>query len=367
LIGEDEYLERIVAGIQAATTDGADVTWNEIIDGRQFDAVVRFTLGTLQYLVLIEVKNRMRRASASELEAFVTKTRDHQANKAVFVTAAGFQSGAIKVAKRHGVDLFTVVFDEDDLHLSDKSSQLLLTKKGAKDDESPVIEIGKPTLTANIEDVVLKYASGKSVKMPNEPSQMTYYAKKTKLEDGRVIDQVVQQANFTGIELGKERIEKIPIVPAQRIYPPDNYFFPSGVLASLWCTVVGRMGRPIRGNTLVDPGTFSSSIIYTNVLTGEVTRMTMDQLPLGGSRAEAGKFYFIPHPLIYFYCEAVYDGVVYWNLIESFQNGELLTASTSQDIKYSVYYVPVTDKKTLKRLRKRLRDYKGRISGRKKR
>ena len=42
MVSDDEYLERIVAGIQTVTTDGADVTWNETLNGRQFDVVVRF-------------------------------------------------------------------------------------------------------------------------------------------------------------------------------------------------------------------------------------------------------------------------------------------------------------------------------------
>ncbi|MDM7930031.1 hypothetical protein [Blastomonas fulva] len=50
MISDDEYLERIVAGIHAVTTEAADVTWNETINGRQFDVVVRFVVGTLRYL-----------------------------------------------------------------------------------------------------------------------------------------------------------------------------------------------------------------------------------------------------------------------------------------------------------------------------
>lgn len=65
MIKDDEYLERLVAGIHTITGDAADVRWNEIINGRQFDVVVRFQMGTLRYLVLIEVKNRKRPASAS--------------------------------------------------------------------------------------------------------------------------------------------------------------------------------------------------------------------------------------------------------------------------------------------------------------
>ena len=111
MITDDEYLERVVAAIHAVTSDGAQVTWNEVIGGRQFDVTVRFTIGTLRYLVVIEVKNRNRPASASDLDGFVLKARDQNANKSVFVTAAGFQEGAKRVALRHGVDLFTVTFD----------------------------------------------------------------------------------------------------------------------------------------------------------------------------------------------------------------------------------------------------------------
>ena len=37
MISEDEYLERVVAGIHAASSADADVCWNEVINGRQFD------------------------------------------------------------------------------------------------------------------------------------------------------------------------------------------------------------------------------------------------------------------------------------------------------------------------------------------
>ena len=131
MTGDDEYLERIVAGIQTMTTAGATVSWNEVINGRQFDVVVRFKLGTLRYLVLIEVRNRTRKTAASDMDAFVLKAGDQNANKAVFVTAAGFQDGAIIVAKRHGVDLFTLTFDEAGMHLPSQATFLTLSKKGA--------------------------------------------------------------------------------------------------------------------------------------------------------------------------------------------------------------------------------------------
>src|SRR3546814_12920698 len=98
MIKEDEYLERVVAGIHAVSSGDAEAIWNESINGRQFDVVVRFQLGTLAYLVLVEVKNRSRRASAQDVEAFVTKAPDQQATKAASAPVAGFQAAPAPAA-----------------------------------------------------------------------------------------------------------------------------------------------------------------------------------------------------------------------------------------------------------------------------
>jgi hypothetical protein len=364
MISDDEYLERIVAGIHTVTTAGADVSWNEIINGRQFDVVVRFKLGTLRYLVLIEVRNRTRKAAAADMEAFVTKAQDHNANKAVFVTAAGFQEGAITVAKRHGMDLFTITFDETGMHLPSQATFLTLRRNGAPTDNPatirigpPTVSVGEPTLTGNIENTTLVYTDGKRFDMPIEQSQVSYYMKKTILQDGRTLDDLIQQAPLGRPELGKSRRDQIRLDPPQRIEPPDDYFFPLGTLASLEFIVTGRQGRPIKGDTLIDPNAFTLPVIYTNVITGESSSFTIDQLPLGDKRVSAGSFYLIMHPLMYYYCDAIQGDKMRLYLIESFQNGEKLTAVITADLKYSPYYIPVTDKKILNRLRRRLDDF----------
>jgi hypothetical protein len=175
MIGDDEYLERLVAGIQAVSTGGADVRWNEELNGRQFDVVVRFKMGTLQYLVLIEVKNRTRKAGAEDLDDFVTKARDQNANKAVFVTTAGFQSGAIEVAKRHGIEIFTLTFDEKDIRLPRNATWISTRNPLAPKDAKPEFNIGEPELVANIEQASLTYADGSEGEIPSEQSQMNYY------------------------------------------------------------------------------------------------------------------------------------------------------------------------------------------------
>jgi len=97
--------ERLVAAIHQAETQGAAVTWNEKINGRQFDVVLRFKAGLHDYLTVVECKEYKGKVSVDKIDAFVTKARDVNASKAVFVSSCGYQSGCIDVATRHGVRL----------------------------------------------------------------------------------------------------------------------------------------------------------------------------------------------------------------------------------------------------------------------
>src|SRR3546814_350328 len=283
MIKEDEYLERVVAGIHAVSSGDAEVIWNESINGRQFDVVVRFQLGTLAYLVLVEVKNRSRRASAQDVEAFVTKARDQQASKAVFVTVAGFQEGAVAVAKRHGVDLFTVAFDKNMPTLSATGTYISLHNPDYAGDPIPQLSIGEPTLVDVIEDAELEYSDGRRFAVPSEASQMNYYAAKTLLGDGRTLGDVMQTASQRWLAEGRSRTETIELPSGVVISPPDEYHFPAGMLARLRLTLVTRMSRPLSGNIGIEPTSFRNPVSYTNDLTGEKTTYTLDQLPLNTS------------------------------------------------------------------------------------
>lgn len=357
MISDSEYLERVVAGIHALTTAGAEVSWNEVINDRQFDVVVRFKLGSLSYLVLIEVKNRTRKATASDMDAFVLKARDQNANKAVFVTAAGFQDGAVRVAKRHGADLFTLTFDETRLHLPSEGTFITLSRGPVASEIALGFSVGEPNLIANIEDATLVYADGEQFDLPTECSQMDYYARNTSLQDGRSLCDLMETAALTRIGLGESRRHEITVDPPQLISPPDDYFFPRGPLTSMLFTVTGRQGRPMKGNVGIEPSSFRLPVLYRNVITGELNQFAIDQLPLGVNRVSVGGFYFLMHPLRYYYCASIDQGIVCLYLIESFQLGKKFRATLTQDIKYSVYYIPVSDQKILERLRKRLDDY----------
>ncbi len=365
MIGEDEYLERIVAGIHAVTSSDADVSWNEVINGRQFDVVVRFALGTLRYLVLIEVKNKTRRASAQDLDAFVTKARDQNSNKAVFVSAAGFQAGAIEVGKRHGVDLFQVSFDEEQLELSTTSGYIAIRCAAIPIPPGtvPTLSIGDQEPVLSIDSVTLLFTGARRYALPDEQSQLTYYVGKTRFDDGRVLRDAMDHHPFGPVELNKTRKEVIKLRPPRTVTPPDTYYFPAGKLQAIECVIALRQARHISGNVRIDPGAFRPPVIYTNVVTGTVDRFALDQLPLGTGPVNPGNFYFLLHPLRYYHCADVHDGLVTWELVESFQSGEKMSGAYTQSTDYAPHYIPVTNKAIVKRLEWRLADFQALRSG----
>lgn len=365
MIADDEYLERVVAGIMAITSADADVRWNEVINDRQFDVTMRFRIGPLAYLVLIEVKNRSRKASVADLDAFVTKARDQNANKAVFVTAAGFQSGALAVAERHGVDLFTVTFEQDEVTIPARAGSISIRNPNyVGPDAEPELALGDPTQVSNITKIVLVYGDGVRRSLPTEASQMTYYVAKSRFRDGRTLGDLLEERAFSDPEMDEVINVAIKVEPSQRLEPPDEYMFPAGVVSALRLSIKGVLGRPIRGNVKIDPGLFASPVIYTNVRTGEAQRFTLDQIPLGRSEVVPGLFYFIHHPLAYYHCEAIEGDLIRWNLIETFQSGELVSATFTQKAEWAGSFIPISDRNIIKRLERRLADYRRRSSPR---
>lgn len=359
MLSEDEFLERLVAGIQSVATPATvtDVHWNEKIGGRQFDVVVRFRLALTRYLVLIEVKNHKRKTEVQDVEAFVTKARDKQADKIIFVNKAGYQEGALDVARRHNMELFSITFDAQKLDLSTTAPHLLLSKKSRTGEPvpSPTLFLGERERVNVVVSALLVYANGRQHQIPDEPSQMTYYFKRTRCADGRALMDLVRGTLPTP-EINQTVPHRIVVDPPQRITPPDEYFYPRGTITAIECEVEGNYCRSIEGNVRIEPGAFAPPVIYKNALTGEELSFPMHMLPLGNGRVEPSRFYFMENPLRYFYCAAAHGNLVSWRLIESFQAGELVRVDFRQDMKYARHYIPVTDSKIVQRLHGRLRD-----------
>lgn len=69
------------------------------------DATVRFVLGGMAFLVLVEAKHHVRPIERSLVQVLHSKVQSAGAQKGVLVATTSFQSGAIAYAKAHGIGL----------------------------------------------------------------------------------------------------------------------------------------------------------------------------------------------------------------------------------------------------------------------
>jgi Restriction endonuclease len=149
-----KHFERLVAANHKAADQGAEVRWDEKIDGRQFDVTVRFKRGLYDYLTVVECRDYATPVPVSDVEAFVTKAKDARANCAVMASPNGFQSGAQDVAARHDMKLIQVT----------ESSEVDPTIFGAT--------WGDEIDALSMETVELEYLDGTKTKLPDQPNVM---------------------------------------------------------------------------------------------------------------------------------------------------------------------------------------------------
>lgn len=275
----------------------------------------------------------------------------------MFVTAAGFQEGAVAVARRHGIDLFTVRFDEADAQISPKTNFIVHRRRDAPPCTKLELSLGEPVHMAAIEDAKLIFADGRRHDLPTESTQMTYYAERSILGDGRTLADVMQSNPRHPPPLGKTRREVITLDQPTSIVPPDEYYFRAGLLTRVDMGIVGRTSRALSGNVIIEPTAFHSPVIYTNELTGERTSYAAAQLPLNTDSVIPGRFYFQLYPLRYYHCASIEQTLVRWELIESFQSAQLMRSTFTQESAYGAFYIPVADKAIIQRLERRLTDY----------
>ena len=89
--------------------DGPRAGHDQGVDGSYvFDATVRFTVAGLQMLVVVEAKRHGRSVERSYVQILHDKLRSVGAHKAVLVSTASFQRGALDYAGVHGIALVTV-------------------------------------------------------------------------------------------------------------------------------------------------------------------------------------------------------------------------------------------------------------------
>lgn len=109
--------EKAVAAIQAQLDPAAAVTHNEVITDRleqqrQFDVVVRGSFAGQPMLGVIECKDLMRKVGTPEVDAFVTKAQDINANFKVLMSRRGFSKPALDKCRHYGIQALSLITDD---------------------------------------------------------------------------------------------------------------------------------------------------------------------------------------------------------------------------------------------------------------
>ena len=337
-----KYFERLVAAIHSAADYGADVRWNELIDGRQFDVTIRFRKGLYEYLTVVECKSYEKPVSVEKVEAFVTKSSDVHAHHAVMASTSGFQKGAQEAAHKHSITL---------VHVTD-SSEIDLSLFGAH-------WVGL-TDVLHIDSIELEFTDGEKKQLPKENSAMTYYASHILIQCGsgqEILNDVVHH-HLSALPRGepdsyKDHIIKCPTGAC--VLGPDDGEIPLKPLVCIRVRAGLAKAKTFTGPLMVDTHFLLPDVKVRNIDTGEEKTFSLHDLPLGIDTALAeGKFYELPQFAEYYYCDSIKDGVADIYLIESFQHGQLVQAHLKMKIQYANHYVPVSDQAAIRRLSRRL-------------
>lgn len=106
--------EKAVTSIQEMMDPDASITHNVKLRDRhghqrQFDVVIRGKVGGHPVLGVIECKDLNRRAGSPEVDAFVTKSRDINANIKVLASRRGFTKPALEKARDYGISTISLL------------------------------------------------------------------------------------------------------------------------------------------------------------------------------------------------------------------------------------------------------------------
>jgi hypothetical protein len=337
-----KHFERLVAAFHKAADQGADVRWDEKIAGRQFDVTVRFKRGLYEYLTVVECKDYSKPVPVDKVEAFVTKAKDTHANYAVMASPHGFQSGAQDVASRHDMTLIQIT-ESDNVDPSVFGAQF-----------GPDID------SLHISTIELEYTDGERKQLPDEGNVMTYYVNHIMLQTGsemRKLESVIAELStrFDRGQLDEYRDNVVNCPSDTRVVAPNDGEIALKPIAKIHVRTGIIKSKTLTGHTLFDPSLLIPDVKVTNIRTGEENTFSPDRLGLGiDTVLEAGNFYENPQLSMYYYCDRIEAGIATFFLVESFQLGLLIQAEITQETKYAHFYVPVTDKAVLQRLKRRL-------------
>jgi hypothetical protein len=329
-----KIFERLVAAIHIAEQQGACVTWNEKINGRQFDVTIRFKYGFYEYLTVIECKDYEAPVPVKEVEAFITKSRGVGADKAVMVSSSGYQAGGKEVARQNKVELYT-------LDLINEVPENLISEELI-----PAV---------NVYDVRFKPHKGKEICLFDKDGSLEYLLRQAEIFLG---DEIVYPAKLIQDYLAgltepignKPRKAKIPLAKGAKLIFP-------GLEKPAYVSSLSFTYKLIATRHFVTAGPSTSVSLphykLENELTGQSTVVKSKDVALGfDTKLTPGRFYHIPKIGCSYYCREINNELATLILLESYRDGHLFQMTFTQYTKYEKYYVEVTDREEIERLSK---------------
>ena len=334
--------ERLVAAVNASNIKNGTVTWNDSVDGRQFDVTIRFKAGDYDFLTVIECKNYKSKVPVEKVEAFVTKSRGVKANKAVMFSSKGFQSGCKVVAEQYGVDLFEL----------------------SEEDEIPEEVLQATTTPAiNIFDVSLNL-SKKSKHSFEDGPKLHYLFLNTYLvipdeQEFTLSDFVSQWANSRFDKLTREpKLFDIDLPIETKVKLPDEDTWQEIKNINTTVKIIDAVVANKPGLDRYVSESFNKKVILKNTLSDDVTEIPFKDINHGfDTQLREGAFYHSINLGFNYYCEKIVGDLVHWILLESYQHGRKLDVKFTATIGNSKGYVEITDKIQLQRLKKYLKKF----------
>jgi hypothetical protein len=333
--------ERVVAAIHVAEDSGASITWNEHINGRQFDVAIRFKFQFYDYLVLIECRDKKSKVKAEAVEAFVTKSRDAGANKSIIVSSSGFQSGAKTVAAKHNIELFTLteIHTMTAITLADTIGSVLV-----------LLPVG-----------FWRTGTRELVNLSTNPTQRAHEIANIRMigfGDAKLIDilkpysQLVAPFDIPGVPKFGPTFPfatKTPHNSAITLQLGTSIVFPgntteipvSHLLLSYW----------MQDAQTVVPGMSPAQYQYTNEQTQKTTIINAAELKLGfETKLEPGKYYYDPQENAPYYCESIEGKGALLFLLYSYQQGDFVQGKCVVPLSAAGSFFEVTDKEEIAKL-----------------
>ncbi|HEV2378378.1 MAG TPA: hypothetical protein VG206_01130, partial [Terriglobia bacterium] len=212
----------------------------------------------------------------------------------------------------------------------------------------------------HIQRIELEFTDGEKKLLSEEAHAMTYYVNSILIQfrsEQGTLNELVQyhSPRFLGdaTDIFKDHVIACPA--GTRVIGPADGEIPLKHLDRVHVRAGTAKAKAVTGPVMFDPYLLVPDVRVQNVATGEEQTFSRHSLALGLNTVFArGEFYEQPTLATYYYCDDIAGDLAKLYLVESFQLGRLIQAEFTVKTENAKFYVPVSDKAVIQRLRRRL-------------